>query len=201
MLIVWKQGPLYANSQREQHERLQQQETLQINDYFQRKNGTVNGTVIITAYIGNATEIDIPELFETNDQGPGGHVIGIADSVFENKGLIRVTIPNSITFVGDNAFAFNQLNTVNIPDSVEHIGESAFAHNLLTTVEFGSGILAIGNKAFAYNTLTDLSLGSGVFFVGDGAFTGNDTLKTVNAPQTAQNLENAFDSWTDIKRY
>jgi len=40
-----------------------------------------------------------------------------------------VTIPNSVTSIGDRAFARNELTTVSIPGSVTSVGRWAFAWN------------------------------------------------------------------------
>ena len=59
---------------------------------------------------------------------------------FQEKNLISVVIPNSVTIIDENAFRNNQLTSVVIPNSVTTIGAYAFENNRLTSVTIGNGI-------------------------------------------------------------
>ncbi len=54
--------------------------------------------------------------------------------MFANNYLTNITIPNSVTSIGDYAFAANDITNVTIPNSVTSIGYDAFAENNLTNV-------------------------------------------------------------------
>ncbi len=62
-------------------------------------------------------------------------IIEIDDAAFKNNGLTEVTIPDSVTAIGNNAFQGNQLTHINIPASVITIGSHAFTSNVLTLIE------------------------------------------------------------------
>ena len=76
---------------------------------------------------------------------------GIAGSAFSScSGLASVTIPNSLTTIGESAFSScTGLTSVTIPNSVTTIGESAFfGCTSLTSVTLGDGVSTIGRWAF-----------------------------------------------------
>ena len=91
-------------------------------NYEAAENFTVeiadNGKAItITGYVGTGTRVRIPPKIRRLP------VTVISYQAFYEKGLISVTIPNSVTSIGVRAFARNQLISVTIPDSVTSIGE------------------------------------------------------------------------------
>ena len=80
------------------------------------------------------------------------NVVEIANSAFLDVDMNSITIPNSVTTIGNSAFWRNaSLTSVVIPNSVTSIGSEAFNICMgMITVTLGSGITTIGSYAF-YN--------------------------------------------------
>jgi hypothetical protein len=97
-------------------------------------------------------------------------VTSIGYSAFQTcSGLTSVTIPNSVTTMGDWAFYATGLTSVTIPNSVTTMGENAFCNCTdLTSITIDG---TIGNSAFYNcNNLIDVTIGSGTTTIGDWAF-------------------------------
>ena len=80
------------------------------------------------------------------------NVVEIANSAFLDVDMNSITIPNSVTKIGNSVFWRNtSLTSVVIPNSVTSIGSEAFNICMgMITVTLGSGITTIGSYAF-YN--------------------------------------------------
>src|SRR5690242_2749344 len=79
---------------------------------------TNNGAITITGYFTAAgLDVVIPASID------GYPVTSIGDGAFQGSSLTSVTIPNSVTNIGDNAFSeCTGLTSVTIPNSVTSIG-------------------------------------------------------------------------------
>jgi len=112
---------------------------------------TNNGAITITGYqMRSVGAVVIPST--TN----GYPVTSIGnDAFFNGQGiyskLTSVTIPNSVTNVGDGAFAeCGGLTNITIGTNVINIGTDAFqACNGLTNIAIPASVISIGNEAFA----------------------------------------------------
>jgi len=120
-----------------------------------------NGTVIISEYIGSGGAVVIPSAID------GKPVVCIGDYALSPcracTGLTSVTIPNSVTRIGNNAFTdARNLTSVAIPNSVTSIGDNAFTFCIvLTSVAIGNCVASIGDGAFSYcPNLTSIVVGA-----------------------------------------
>ena len=87
--------------------------------------------------------------------------------------MTSVTIPNSVTSIGDGAFSgCSGLTSVTIPNSVTSIGGSAFSRcSGLTSVTLPNSLTSISNAAFSgCSGLTSITLPNSVTSIGDRAF-------------------------------
>ncbi|MDR1458989.1 MAG: leucine-rich repeat protein, partial [Bacteroidales bacterium] len=88
-------------------------------------------------------------------------------------GLTSVTIPNSVTTIGNYAFASCiGLTSVTIPNSVTTIGDYAFNNCIgLTSVTIPNSVTTIGDYAFYYcSGLTSVTIPNSVTTIGQQAF-------------------------------
>ncbi len=119
-----------------------------------------DGIILGLSEGNNEKQLQIPSKFHyTHSDGSIteviAHTIGI--NAFTMRGLISVTIPNSVTTIGANSFYYNQLTSITIPDSVTTIEESAFSNNQLTSITIPDSVTTIGDFAFASNPPIDAS--------------------------------------------
>ena len=130
-----------------------------------------NGQITITGRRGRATDVVIPERIN------GMPVVAIGyRAFFINRGnhrLTSLTIPNSVTHIGNRAFQGNRLTSLAIPNGVTHIGYRAFQGNRLTSLTIPNGVIYIGYRAFYRNRLTSLTIPNSVTYIGNRAFYRN----------------------------
>jgi len=145
------------------------------------------GKITITGYTGNEKYLTIPPTAN------GMPIVAIAKEAFRNKGLINVTIPDSVITIGENAFSNNKLIKVIIGSGVTTIGDRAFANNQLTGVVIPDSVTTIGESAFFNNPqLSSLTVGSKVTNIGKFAFS-DAILTSLVLPNTVINIgEKAF---------
>jgi hypothetical protein len=61
-------------------------------------------------------------------------------SGFDHNSLTDITIPNSVTTIGEKAFMSNNLKNITIPNSVTQILGGAFFDNQITSITIGSNV-------------------------------------------------------------
>ena len=102
-----------------------------------------------------------------------------------NARLVSVTIPDSVTTIGERTFQdCDNLTSVTIGKSVTTIGEYAFVYcDSLTSVTIGDSVTTIGDNAFYdCDSLASVTIPDSVMTIGDSAFRACDSLTSVVIP-------------------
>ncbi|MBE6526796.1 MAG: leucine-rich repeat domain-containing protein [Thermoplasmata archaeon] len=96
--------------------------------------------------------------------------------------LTSLTIPDTVTTIGDSAFIVSGMKSLTLPDSVTTIKGYAFRGcNGLETVDLGKGLTTIGPSAFTEcSKLKTITIPASVTHIGDGCFDDTYALKEFN---------------------
>ncbi len=146
-------------------------------------------TAILIGYVGKAIaddHVEIPGDFY------GRKVVGIDKQVFRNlAAVVEVTIPETVTSIGDYAFAgCTELTAIKLPAALEKIGEGAFQGcDKLASVDFGKALISIDKFAFQdCVALTQVDLPDTLEKVGDAAFKACTGLTSFEFPESVKEI-------------
>ena len=142
-----------------------------------------------TGYSVKAASTEIADKVVIPAEYEGLPVKEIEENAFLATLLTSVTIPDSVTSIGDMAFNHCGLTSVTIPDSVTSIGEGAFSFCLdLTSVTIGNGVTSIGGSAFESCSLVSVTIPDGVTSIGIGAFYACESLTSITIPDSVTSI-------------
>ena len=104
--------------------------------------------------------------------------------------LTSVTIPNSVTEIGNNAFYGSDLTSVTIPNSVTSIGGGAFYWcPRLTSVTIPNSVTVIDDYVFyCCYCLTSVTIPNSVTSIGDYAFSSCKGLTSITIPNSVTSI-------------
>ena len=139
------------------------------------------GNAIIIWYYGLEEDVIVPEALD------GHPVIGIGHTELNASGfsfgrtLTSITLPNSLTFIGNNIFSHCiELTSITIPESVTFIGKEAFyGCTKLDSITIPDSVTHIGSYAFEDCLgLTSVTIPENVIDIGNCVFMGCKNLTT-----------------------
>ena len=122
----------------------------------------------------------------------GSGVTRIGAWAFEDTNITSLTIPGSVTAIGDYGVSNRYLAELTLNEGLRSIGKGAFSGNKrLTTLTIPDGVTTIGEEAFAhcwtqlpksdsFTGLTTVTIPGSVTSIGKDAFADNQLLATVN---------------------
>ena len=128
----------------------------------------------------------------------------ISESMFENTHTLEsISIPTSITKIGDSAFKNSGLMNVSISSTIEEIGISAFENTPLTSVTFSDDISlnTIGDYAFKNTDISFIEIPDGISRLGEGLFS-DSSLNTIIIPSTVTTIgDYAFKNTLNLETF
>ena len=145
--------------------------------YTYKGSKKINPTIVINEGVVSITSHALSEPF------------GRLDSV--SYDLISLTIPDSVTHIGDHAFSkCMKLTTVKLPSNISCIGYGTFEDcSSLTTINIPNGIESIGDSAFKNcKSLKVLEIPTSVVSIGDCAFDGCSALNSITIPNSVTKI-------------
>ncbi len=117
--------------------------------------------------------------------------------------IVSVSIPNSVTSIGDEAFyGCSRLTSVSIPNSVTSIGYGAFGFcSCLTSITIPNSVTYIGGSAFCNcSGLKSVTIPNSVTFIGGDAFYRCTSLTSVTIPNSVASIvSSTFNGCTNLR--
>ena len=141
--------------------------------------------------IGSETNVvNIPST--VSYEGITYSVTRIGNSAFRLKGITSITLPNTITSIGDEAFYWNgtALQSIELPSSLISIGKWAFHRCYgLTQITLPNNVENIDSYAFYECTnLASVTLSSNLQDLGDHTFSKCTSLNSISVPSNVQKI-------------
>ncbi|MCC2864733.1 leucine-rich repeat protein [Anaerovorax odorimutans] len=171
------------------------------NIYFDETTGTITDCDV------EVTKVIIPKAIRSVE------VKAIGDNAFSGCGLTSITIPNSVTSIGDGAFSeCDGLISINVDkDNSKYTSLDGVLFNKLktnlvqypignnrTNYTIPDGVTNIGNSAFkACYKLININIPSSVISIEYEAFWGCDSLTSITIPNGVTSIGDEAFAWCD----
>lgn len=141
---------------------------------------STNKTATITGYTGSATDVSISGLFVSGSNVY--KVVSIADSAFKSSKITSITLPSTITTIGNYAFkSCTSLASATLNEGITQIGNQAFdGCTSLATVNIPSTLTSWGTESFQRCTsLVSITIPATISIIPAGAFYGCTNLAEI----------------------
>ena len=140
---------------------------------------TKTATLVETELYGG--DIVIPESVKAKD-GNVYKITIIGDKCFYWKNFTSITIPSSVTSLGDDCFGgCTSLKSITIPSSVTTLGQQCFSDcSGLTSITIPSSVTYLGDDCFSNCIgLTSVTIPSSVTYLGHNCFADCSNLESI----------------------
>lgn len=159
----------------------------------------INGNTAYSVSKGSTTSSNVIIIPAVYSELP---VISIGNSAFANSYLTDISIPDSVTSIGDSAFlTCSYLLYIALPTNITMIRSHTFNGCMgLSNIIIPNGVTIISNNAFSHCTgLTSISLPNSIKSIGNVAFYGCLQLSTIILPTNIISIgKNAFENCSNL---
>jgi hypothetical protein len=122
-------------------------------------------------------------------------VTSIGNGAFTYCDFEHIALPEGVKSIGENAFSgCGNLKSITLPEGLEKIGVGAFNESGITSITIPGGVTVIENSAFCLCTsLESVVILEGVKVIGEGAFVDCSKLTEISLPDGVTEIsESAF---------
>jgi hypothetical protein len=134
----------------------------QVSSNIEKKNGMyVSKDGYLIKYVGNSESVTVPDGVKV-----------ICDQAFYNQEskVKEISLPKTLTKIGNQAFCYTRLKKISLPDSVTSIGEYAFDATEISEIKIPNSMTEIGKQAFAGMQLKEITIPDTITVIGEEAF-------------------------------
>ncbi len=134
-------------------------------------------------------DIVIPESISYD--GNNYSVVRATNGAFQNTDITGITLPNSITSLGNSCFKFcYNLTSVKLPDNITSLGDYVFMScRKLSSIKLPDTLTSLGEYCFSFcDGLTSLILPNSITTLGHGCFSDCNNLKKITLPTNITSL-------------
>ena len=111
-----------------------------------------------------------------------------------------LSIPSSVTYIGDRAYGASGLTSLTIPNTVQGLGEYAFNSCPLTSLTIGTGLTSLSEGVFSSTDMTSVTIPNTITEIGKSAFSSCQKLTSVNIGTGVKTIgETAFSSCISLR--
>ena len=159
--------------------------------YYLLESDTKTATLLPKGEGKYSGDIIIPEKVKGND-GVEYIVASLGASCFKDCwGLTSITIPSSVTSLGDHCFSGSGLTSITIPSSVTSLGDHCFSGSGLISITILSSVTSLGDHCFSNcSGLTSITIPSSVTSLGGSCFSNCSGLTSITIPSSVTSLGN-----------
>lgn len=133
-------------------------------------------------------DIVIPESISYDENNYS--VVRATNGAFQNTDITGITLPNSITSLGNSCFKLcNKLTSVKLPDNITSLGDETFMTcSKLSSINIPNTLTSLGEFCLAFCNITKLTLPNSITNLGNNCFQSCENLETITLPQNITNL-------------